>query len=308
MTTIRTPDDEIDRPGYFYPPFTEGWWYEGATYGGHTDFSVDWNHRTKTGGVIQDLGDPVLAAARGTVADIERDTGTVFLNHWGGEFRTEYRHMSKVLVKVGDKVERGDKIGEIGMEGISPSSGFTPSPHLHHVHWRKIDGVWTRIKQTFHGKPIEASVWNSDSRPRSENLPGPTMIQGPGGRATWESAFRESEKARVKLDAALAAQKAQTELATDERDQARRELSTAKESATLLQQANQTIAEERDAARTDASLAKKAADELRTALTEAQAALTACQNATPPDCTGDVNADRNAVLDELTEWIASHRA
>jgi hypothetical protein len=97
-------------------------------------------------------------------------------------------------------------------------------------------------------------------------------------------AARISRKALVaaaKANQRLADQKAQTTLATEERDQARRELKTAQETATLLQQANERIAAERD-------LAQQAADELRTALTATDAALTACRNATPPDCTMQV--------------------
>ena len=70
MTTIRTPDDEVTTPGWFLPPFTEGWWYQGATYPGHSDFAVDFNRRTVSGGWLQDDGDPVLAAADGTVAEV----------------------------------------------------------------------------------------------------------------------------------------------------------------------------------------------------------------------------------------------
>ena len=43
-------------------------------------------------------------------------------------------------------------------------------------------------------------------------------------------------------------------------------------------------------------LAQTAADELRTALSEAQAALTACQNATPPDCTTAVQQEHDRMV------------
>jgi murein DD-endopeptidase MepM/ murein hydrolase activator NlpD len=39
---------------------------------------------------------------------------------------TRYGHLQKVNVKLGQKVERGDKIGELGM------SGRTTGPHLHY--------------------------------------------------------------------------------------------------------------------------------------------------------------------------------
>jgi murein DD-endopeptidase MepM/ murein hydrolase activator NlpD len=39
---------------------------------------------------------------------------------------TRFAHLSKTLVKIGQKVERGDKIAEVGM------TGQTTGPHLHY--------------------------------------------------------------------------------------------------------------------------------------------------------------------------------
>ena len=192
MSTIRTPDDEVRTPGYFYPPFREGWTYEGQTYGGHTDYSVDWNRRTPSGGWLEDRGDPVHAQQDGTVVEVDKANGAVFINHFGGEYRTESRHMEPVLVKAGQKVKRGDLIGRIGAVGISPSSGFAPSPHLHVVHWKKVKGTWERIQQSYEGKPVRVSVGDSDSRPKTWNPPAKVYLQGPPAPATWESAAKEA--------------------------------------------------------------------------------------------------------------------
>jgi hypothetical protein len=51
---IRTPEDEVTTAGYLYAPFREGWTYQGATYAGHSDWSVDWNRRTPAGGWLED--------------------------------------------------------------------------------------------------------------------------------------------------------------------------------------------------------------------------------------------------------------
>jgi hypothetical protein len=214
--TIRTPDDEVSKPGWFTPPFKEGWTYQGATYPGHSDFSVDWNRRTPSGGWLDDTGDPVLAVAEGTVSVVDKAEGLVMVDHPGG-YRTEYRHMTGIPVKVGQKVQRSDRVGSIGnVAGDGRSFGA----HLHHVHWK--DGK--RIKQRFEGEPVEVSVFDSDTRPTSWQPPTPVFVQGPPPRATWESAFRELAGAHGKLEAKLDAARAQTALATEERDTARADL------------------------------------------------------------------------------------
>lgn len=252
MTDIRTPDDEIDKPGYFLPPFTENWWYQGATYAGHSDASVDWNRRTKTGGWLDDTGDPVLAIADGTVTEVDPRNGLVMLSHKGG-YASEYRHMTGPFPKVGQKVQRGDRIGSIGdVAGDGRSIGA----HLHHVHYRN----GKRIQQSFYGEPVRVSVLGSDSKPASWKAPDPVMVQGPAPRATWESAAREAIKALAKAEKAAA------------------DATTAKGAA------EDALAAEKAAHR----LAQQTADELRVALTDTQAALTACQNATPPDCTAAI--------------------
>ena len=47
----------------------------------------------------------------------------VYINH--GSFETIYCHASKVLVKKGDRVRRGQNIGRVG------STGYSTGPHLH---------------------------------------------------------------------------------------------------------------------------------------------------------------------------------
>lgn len=205
-TPIRTPDDEINTPGYYYPPFMPGDWYQGQTYGGHSDFSVDWNKRTKNGGWLEDRGEPVLAQADGTVVSVNKTDGVVLINHWGGKYRTESRHMGRILVRVGEKVKRGDKIGEIGSNGINPADvpGGIVSAHLHVVHWRKVKGAWKRAKQSYLGVDVISSVWNSDSIPKGTDMPGPVMLQGQPLPVTWEDAYNEAVRRLAKRDATLA--------------------------------------------------------------------------------------------------------
>lgn len=72
-------------------------------------------------------GTPIQACADGVVAlvdDLYYSGNTVYLNHGDGVF-TAYLHMSKPLVKPGDRVTRGDVVGLAG------STGRVTGPHLH---------------------------------------------------------------------------------------------------------------------------------------------------------------------------------
>ena len=74
-------------------------------------------------------GTPVYATADGMVAD-PNSSGTgyglcIVINHGFG-FETLYAHLSKIKVKSGQKVKRGDVIGFVG------STGLSQAPHLHY--------------------------------------------------------------------------------------------------------------------------------------------------------------------------------
>lgn len=74
-------------------------------------------------------GSPVFATADGTVKEVtSRNTGsglTLVINHGNG-YETTYSHLSRALVRKGDKVRRGDIIARTGNTGLSFS------PHLHY--------------------------------------------------------------------------------------------------------------------------------------------------------------------------------
>ena len=75
------------------------------------------------------MGTPVRATANGVVVETQR-TGSpqgvkVVVDHGYG-FKTVYAHLDKYTVKTGQKVSRGDIIGNVG------SSGMSTAPHLHY--------------------------------------------------------------------------------------------------------------------------------------------------------------------------------
>ena len=72
-------------------------------------------------------GTKIYASNHGTVIKAEKDSsyGNYVLIDHGGNIYTLYAHASKLLVKVGDKVKKGDVIAEVGMTGSA--TGY----HLH---------------------------------------------------------------------------------------------------------------------------------------------------------------------------------
>jgi murein DD-endopeptidase MepM/ murein hydrolase activator NlpD len=74
------------------------------------------------------VGTTVIAPASGIISDIETDQlfGKIVVISHGFGMTTRYAHFHKVFVRLSQRVERGEKIGELGM------SGRTTGPHLHY--------------------------------------------------------------------------------------------------------------------------------------------------------------------------------
>lgn len=73
-------------------------------------------------------GTPVYATADGVIKHASRNGGygnMVIISHKYG-FETRYGHLNKYVVRKGQKVKRGDKIGEVG------NTGLTTASHLHY--------------------------------------------------------------------------------------------------------------------------------------------------------------------------------
>lgn len=76
---------------------------------------------------IADTGTPIVASAAGIVVTSEYHPqyGNMIEIDHGNELATRYAHASKLLVKQGALVKRGQKIAEVG------STGRSTGPHLH---------------------------------------------------------------------------------------------------------------------------------------------------------------------------------
>lgn len=86
------------------------------------------------------IGTPIYATGNGTVTKAGWQSGygrIVKINHGYG-YETWYAHMNKIDVRVGQKVVRGEVIGEVG------NTGKSTGPHLHyevHVKGRVVNPV-----------------------------------------------------------------------------------------------------------------------------------------------------------------------
>ncbi len=95
-----------------------------------------WRHRALD--INGRIGDPIYAAESGKVIRASWNRGygyNVMINHGNGII-TLYAHSSKLLVKKGDTVKRGDVIALVG------STGWSTGPHIHfevRVNGRKVN-------------------------------------------------------------------------------------------------------------------------------------------------------------------------
>ncbi|MFA0442320.1 peptidoglycan DD-metalloendopeptidase family protein [Vibrio sp. 10N.222.51.C12] len=100
------------------------------------------------------VGTPVLTTGDGVVAMVRNHpyAGKYIVVDHGGPYKTRYLHLSKILVKKGQKVTRGQRIG------LSGKTGRVTGPHLHY-------------ELIVRGRPVNAMRANipmADSVPKSE--------------------------------------------------------------------------------------------------------------------------------------------
>ncbi|GBD89090.1 murein DD-endopeptidase MepM [bacterium BMS3Abin03] len=78
--------------------------------------------------IVTNIGTPVYAPGKGKVVFVGRRGGyglEMEIDHGYG-YKTRYAHLSKVLVKKGQTVKRGDLVAKTG------NSGLSTGPHLHY--------------------------------------------------------------------------------------------------------------------------------------------------------------------------------
>jgi murein DD-endopeptidase MepM/ murein hydrolase activator NlpD len=91
-------------------------------------FGSRWNRLHAGIDLAGPVGTPIYATADGVVVDAGRESGygnVVRVQHEFG-FQTVYAHQSRIRVKVGQQVSRGEQIGDMGSTGRSTGS------HLHY--------------------------------------------------------------------------------------------------------------------------------------------------------------------------------
>lgn len=129
VTILEKNKEKIDRTPTILP--THG--YITSRFGYRTD--------PFTGGVkfhygldiLAPIGTPIYAPAKGKIVSIRRRYGyglTLKIDHGNGII-TFYAHLHKTHVRVGDLVERGDLIAEVG------NTGNSTGPHLHYEVWNR---------------------------------------------------------------------------------------------------------------------------------------------------------------------------
>ena len=113
-------------------------------------------------------GSPILAAAGGVVVTQEYHGAygnMVEVDH-GNELITRYAHASKVFVKKGDLIKRGQKIAEVG------TTGRSTGPHLHFEVW--VEGVPQDPQKFLNAGSSVPATQVATARKRSHGIPPPS--------------------------------------------------------------------------------------------------------------------------------------
>lgn len=129
--SLRALDRLVARARKALAALPSRWPARGAVNSEYGNRRSPWTGRPEFHGGIDiaaEPGTPVRAPAAGTVAFAGRNADyglAVVLDH-GQEIRSVYGHLSRIMVSMGQRVERG------GVIGLTGNSGRSSGPHLHY--------------------------------------------------------------------------------------------------------------------------------------------------------------------------------
>ena len=100
------------------------------------------------------VGTPIMSTANGTITEVSytRANGRYVKVKHNNTYTTQYLHMQKANVKVGQFVEQGDVIGFVGV------TGYTSGPHVCYRFWRNGREVDPFKQKLPEAKPINESL------------------------------------------------------------------------------------------------------------------------------------------------------
>ncbi len=120
--------DRLDHTPSIQP--ARGWFSRG--YGQKHDPFTGYKRLHRGLDIANHNGTPIIAPADGVVKAIGKNgaLGTMLTIDHGYGYVTRYGHLSKVTVKRGQRVSRGDEVAKMG------NTGRSTGPHLHYEVWR----------------------------------------------------------------------------------------------------------------------------------------------------------------------------
>jgi murein DD-endopeptidase MepM/ murein hydrolase activator NlpD len=146
--------------------FTAGWSVKKTQVLDFRDRSLTYDSHNGTDFAIVP-GTHILTAAPGQIVGIisefNRGGLKIFIDHGEG-LMTSYAHLARALVKVGDRVHRGQEIALSGYSGLDAVLTFPWGlPHIHFNVWLNTFPI-----DPFASHNQEISMWRQDNRPQPQ--------------------------------------------------------------------------------------------------------------------------------------------
>lgn len=119
------------------------------------------------------IGTPIVSTGDGVVVMTRKQpyAGNYVVIQHGSRYKTRYLHLSKILVRKGQKVSRGQRIG------LSGATGRVTGPH---IHYELID----------RGRPVNAMKANI---PMANSVPKNQMASFKARRDEWDAMLKQRE-------------------------------------------------------------------------------------------------------------------